>query len=361
MNGTCHICHKTGKLTFEHIPPYSVGNKKSFARQLDETGEVKRRGRMKRKRKGYGRSAVCEACRKITEPYTTEYIKAHKAIVSQIDNIGDRIRISVVINPLYFVKYIAHSILCLNDIEFGKKHTYLRKFVLEPSSKTIQGPVQFLMYITDLEFYYNVSGLIQTWPIPTLDTDWSNEDIKALEEGNHGLLPEIRETTNKTPSRRELLEWERLRYNFFLEERLTTSQWCYAPVGFIFSTLFPEGMTNCYTDEFCDITEFAYADNTESEVILQLPFKPFGICPFFDPSRVIERGQKVINRLHSFNNPLSNTDFAGIAFYPFNEENNILILMSPTRSIQLQMDNVDLKSIEITYTDFSCEGYLNNF
>ena len=34
MNGKCHICHENGKLTFEHIPPYSVGNKKNFARQF---------------------------------------------------------------------------------------------------------------------------------------------------------------------------------------------------------------------------------------------------------------------------------------------------------------------------------------
>lgn len=355
MNGTCHICHKIDKLTFEHIPPHSVGNKNHFARELDETGKIKRHGSVKRKRKGYGRNAVCETCRKITEPYTTEYRKVHEAIVSFTNKLtdvnkkiypGEQATIRLEVNPLYFIKYIACSMLCLNDIEFGRKHSHLREFVLEPNRKGIWYPSRFFMYMTHKSFY-KVSGLIQTWHIPTLDTNWSNEDIKVLEEGDHWLLPYIRKTTSKTPSRRELLEWERLRYNSFLGERLTTSQWCYAPVGFIFTTLFPAGMTNCYTDEFCNITEFAYANNTESKVILQLPVKPLGICPFFDSSRTIEKGQKSISKLYGFNNPLFNTDFAGISFFPFNEENNDLILMSPTCSVQLEIDNVDLKSIEI--------------
>ena len=152
--GTCHICRKHTKLSFEHIPPRAAFNNcPAVSKQLFELinkhpdNYLKEKG--KKSQRGFGAYTLCEACNNNTGGwYGTAFAEwAHQGM----DILEYAYRVPLLyynfrIFPLQVLKQIICMFFSINDDEFACNHPDLVKFVLNKNERHLKSDIRIFAY-----------------------------------------------------------------------------------------------------------------------------------------------------------------------------------------------------------------------
>lgn len=155
--GKCRVCGKTGKLTFEHIPPKVAFNRHPIAGQrilnLINVRPSNYPSYVHRDYQGgFGRHALCAKCNNgIGSKYAAafgQWATQCLEIVGKINAADHLIRNATFdIYPLRVIKQICLMFLCFNDEEFGAFHPDIAAFVSDPHRRRLPPNIRISAYI----------------------------------------------------------------------------------------------------------------------------------------------------------------------------------------------------------------------
>src|SRR5690606_32841110 len=152
--GTCRLCGRNGKLSYEHVPPKSAFNDSiAVVRKIDQylAEERGERTRGDLQRRGAGGYTLCEKCNNCTGSwYGDEYVSWARSIAPRVfDYKGELRQVTLsmfCVRPLRFLKQCITCLFSVNPEEFGTRHPYLRQFVLNRDLRGL--PPQYDVYLT---------------------------------------------------------------------------------------------------------------------------------------------------------------------------------------------------------------------
>ena len=171
--GECCICGKSGKLSFEHVPPEAAFNNRPMVLQgIDEI--LKRSERLKTKSKvsqrGAGAYTLCERCNNLTGHwYGKNYVDwvyqgMEKLVIARI---SPTLYYHFHLLPLRVLKQIACMFFSVNGPQFRKAQPDLEKFVLDKKCKHLPSSLRIFVF-------YAVSCVRQSGVTGRLSTDASD-------------------------------------------------------------------------------------------------------------------------------------------------------------------------------------------
>lgn len=152
--GTCHICQKNTKLSFEHVPPRAAFNdcpavSKQISELINKHPDNYFEEKGKKSQRGHGAYTLCEACNNNTGAwYGTAFAEwAHQGM----DIFGHAYRSPSLyynfrIFPLQVVKQIICMFFSINDDEFGCNHPDLVRFVLNKDECYLHSDLRIFAY-----------------------------------------------------------------------------------------------------------------------------------------------------------------------------------------------------------------------
>ena len=130
--GFCHACGEWRKLTREHVPPRAAFNDSPRLWERMSGGEGVS-GTPFRVRCGLFVVALCQPCNS-NSPHAREYVQFAKALAEKprlFHSDGQRRIVHIAQDSHLLAKQIAVMILAAEPLSFGKRHDYLRRFVLQ--------------------------------------------------------------------------------------------------------------------------------------------------------------------------------------------------------------------------------------
>jgi len=151
MEGTCALCGRNGKLTFEHVPPEAAYNDNPIYIQaadhlVNEESPVY--GKRMRSNKGFGSFTLCAPCNNNTGAwYGKAYVDFAKQGMSILNNdihIGSVLG-SYLIKPLSVVKQILTMFMSADKSGHLRSHKGLVDYILDKDS--ISFPTNFKVFI----------------------------------------------------------------------------------------------------------------------------------------------------------------------------------------------------------------------
>lgn len=147
-NGKCCICNEDSELTFEHIPPKSIGNnKKAQLYTVKDIIESKKQKKLlpwelkgikyKQQQKGTGEYSLCQKCNNSTGAwYGQAYTDLSKSLahflVHEKPRVNTDVVIEVTMKPLNFIKQVLSMFCTLNKGPLSKE---ISDFLLTPKMK----------------------------------------------------------------------------------------------------------------------------------------------------------------------------------------------------------------------------------
>lgn len=174
--GTCCICGKQNRLSFEHTPPQKAFN--SFRAQhfqalpLLTKGKYFKKGKLKQK--GVGNYSLCSRCNNKTgELYGAEYKKWATILSNNLkqrnlsDNriFGKPKPIEIIlqdVHPLRFFKQVITIFCSRNGKNFQLVHPDLKDYLLQKDSQNFPFDFSVYMYLTTELIFFN-SGIVGLW------------------------------------------------------------------------------------------------------------------------------------------------------------------------------------------------------
>ena len=152
--GTCHLCGKYGKLSFEHLPPEKAFNNCRVEYYNYFMGITEGDYNNKISQKGLGRYTLCESCNNSTGSWYggafIDWALQSMNILKYTDN-QPSLYYRLCIFPLRVIKQIACMMFSVNTDEFRCYHQDLVKFVLEKKKRYLSPNIRFFAF-------YNAEG-----------------------------------------------------------------------------------------------------------------------------------------------------------------------------------------------------------
>ncbi|MGZ5446269.1 MAG: hypothetical protein ACXW5U_29600 [Thermoanaerobaculia bacterium] len=136
--GLCHVCGTWQKLTREHVPPRAAFNDSPRLWERLSSGENVSSTRF-RVRCGLYVITLCQRCNG-NSPHAREYVRFAKALAEKpklFDSHGYRRLVYIAQDTSLLAKQIAVMILAVEPALFGKRHDYLRRFVLQERATAV--------------------------------------------------------------------------------------------------------------------------------------------------------------------------------------------------------------------------------
>ncbi|MCZ7358255.1 MAG: hypothetical protein O8C66_06330 [Candidatus Methanoperedens sp.] len=175
-HGTCCICGKQSKLSFEHTPPQKAFNffrsQEFQALPLLTEGKYFKKGKLKQK--GVGNYSLCSSCNNITGHLYGEEYKKWTMILSNnmkrgnlSDNrmFGKPKPIEIIlqdVHPLRFFKQVIAIFCSRNGNNFQLAHPDLKDYLLQKDSQNFPFDFSVYMYLTTELILFN-SGIVGLW------------------------------------------------------------------------------------------------------------------------------------------------------------------------------------------------------
>lgn len=151
----CCICNEENEMTFEHLPPKSIGNNKPMIEISILTEE--RRNTIRQQ--GSGMNSLCKSCNNNTgNMYGPEYKRFHEAIITtgNKDSVKNRYINELIVSPLKVFKEIICMFLSINPAPLLlEKRKVLQDFVLNREEKKFLENLKIYMYIQNEESEVN--------------------------------------------------------------------------------------------------------------------------------------------------------------------------------------------------------------
>lgn len=141
--GSCHICGRHGKLSYEHVPPKSAFNDTKIKRfgfeQVFDKGpeEIPTTG-WREDQRGAGGYTLCEKCNNNTGAwYAKDFANWAYEGMRLLSVSGGNLNLHYpfAVFPLRVIKQIVAMFFSVVNPEFRQKHFELEKFVLNPETK----------------------------------------------------------------------------------------------------------------------------------------------------------------------------------------------------------------------------------
>ncbi len=147
--GTCCICGREGKLTFEHIPPHKASN--GFPLKLYNVGKyiTENNARYSSLQNGAGAWTLCSSCNNLTGAwYGNAYVEfASQGITYYRKKAAGIIAVPYTIYPLRVFKQIVSCFASVNGANWCKENPAFRDFLLNPKSRSFPDDVDIRMYL----------------------------------------------------------------------------------------------------------------------------------------------------------------------------------------------------------------------
>lgn len=157
--GICQLCLTEGPLSFEHVPPQAAINDQRMETgtiihwlQRDASGPRLRRTIQQG---GSGFHSLCSACNSRTGSWyaseLTRWVHGALAALPGLPPIAEMNRelndhtvvLQIIgVRPLAFIKQIATMLLAVNDVDFARRNTELREFVLDRNRVGLPAEIQ---------------------------------------------------------------------------------------------------------------------------------------------------------------------------------------------------------------------------
>ncbi len=155
--GKCHLCGRTGELTFEHVPPQKAFNDQPvITMTLGESLEAgpfnRPRGRLQHR--GAGAYTLCGQCNNTTGSwYGSEFARFcyQAAIVLNRSGLAPSLYYPYHCHPLRIIKQVATMAFSVNLPDFHCRHPDLVRFVLNREQPYLPPEYRFFLY-------YNFEG-----------------------------------------------------------------------------------------------------------------------------------------------------------------------------------------------------------
>ncbi|MDP2411178.1 MAG: hypothetical protein Q8M26_12955 [Pseudolabrys sp.] len=156
VQGTCCICGRIGKLSFEHIPPAAAFNdRRIFEADINallagkwSPGERVEEG--KYKQRGAGRHSLCEKCNSDTGSwYGATYVDVARQAMILLHASQGSISLAYPYRmyPLRFLKQIAVMFCSACGPDFQKGNADLVRFILNQDERSIPNRLRFYIYL----------------------------------------------------------------------------------------------------------------------------------------------------------------------------------------------------------------------
>lgn len=195
--GTCHICGYTSILSFEHVPPKSAYNKKTFL-QYNLEDKVKGVDVQGRKIQGGVRVyTLCKSCNNNTGAwYASEYVDwAHIGhdVLESLKLLGSPGEISITFKEVYPLRFLKQVVVLFFSISsvgnaLAKSDPKLSEFVLNKESTDLPEGFRFFMRLFE-------SSSIRHMPLaaklPITYNKTSDGEIIDLRAGNPTIFSEV--------------------------------------------------------------------------------------------------------------------------------------------------------------------------
>lgn len=141
--GTCHICLRHAKLSYEHVPPRRAYNRLPVvAHTLNHPAAAANNvpvGVALKYRAGMGVTTLCETCNGFTGAYYggafVEWVRQALQYADRYEQVNgqeNQILLPFTIEPLAVLKQVATMILTVAQISGNDAMSHLRRFVLVP-------------------------------------------------------------------------------------------------------------------------------------------------------------------------------------------------------------------------------------
>lgn len=147
--GTCSICGKRARLTYEHIPPRSAFNSSKQLMYDTRSFLLKGEKRFETQQRGAGLYSLCASCNNLTgkwygAAYADFAVQGEKyRRASAFGGIG----LPYTIYPLRVFKQIISCFASANGPEWCNTKESIRRFLLHPQSREFPEEMDVLVYI----------------------------------------------------------------------------------------------------------------------------------------------------------------------------------------------------------------------
>ncbi len=169
MKGTCRICGKHKKLTFEHIPPESAYNARPvYFQKSEHLHDTKSHlfGKRIRSNQGAGGYYLCKTCNNNTGSWygasykhfvDTGIFTCHYKVHS-----SKYISFNYIIKPLNVLKQILSMFMSLDSGGQLLNHPGLKEFILTKESQSLPSGLRVFVYYTSAKSLRNGWGIIRS-------------------------------------------------------------------------------------------------------------------------------------------------------------------------------------------------------
>ena len=154
--GICRLCHESGPLTFEHVPPRAAFNDipvyVNMLEDMIQDGYVlDHLGKGRKQQRGAGQYSLCGRCNNMTGSwYGPAYVNwAYQGLRHCSHSLtAPSLAFSFDIYPLRVIKQIVCMLLSINTPNFLKSNNEIRKFVLDRESRFLPPELRIYAYHT---------------------------------------------------------------------------------------------------------------------------------------------------------------------------------------------------------------------
>ena len=149
--GTCCICGKESKLTYEHIPPKAAFNR--FGMKLYDFWAylLHNNKRYKHLQKGVGKYSLCASCNNLTgEWYGAAYAEfAAQGMSYYQANSKGVLKVSYTIYPLRVFKQVISCFASVNGSSWCQQNPQIKDFLLDPNERRFPKNIDVRMYMQE--------------------------------------------------------------------------------------------------------------------------------------------------------------------------------------------------------------------
>ncbi|QIE59301.1 hypothetical protein G5B37_06905 [Rasiella rasia] len=167
--GTCRICGKFGKLTFEHVPPQSAFNTYPVFFQKSVHLHDKNSplyGKRIRSNQGAGDYYLCKSCNNLTGSYYGESYKkfAYMGMMALTNRVwaSKVITFEYAIQPLNILKQVLSMFMSIDTSDQLLNLEGLSKFLLDKDSQALPENIRVFVYHTATKQVRNGWGMART-------------------------------------------------------------------------------------------------------------------------------------------------------------------------------------------------------
>ncbi|MBN1469398.1 MAG: hypothetical protein JXM74_10405 [Fusobacteriaceae bacterium] len=178
----CALCGKEEKLSFEHVPPQSTGNKgniqlSNFVDELDNIDNphfIRKYGKIYQN--GVGYKSLCESCNKTTGSWYGSDYKSWKQQIEKIrkenpDNSSELPETTITFFPLRVLKQVLSMFISVNRGKF-KTNDFekMKNFILSKNSQRFPTNIHIYFFVLTKDSpFEKQTPIYAMWPYSILD------------------------------------------------------------------------------------------------------------------------------------------------------------------------------------------------